>query len=290
MKIKSGKKGVAAMFALVLPIVVPAAGIPRDDAARLNAEGVRLMQANDASGAIDKFKAAIDADKTCMEAYHNLGKLLIIAKEYAAAEQLLRNGLRTSPSDAGCLVQLAQATALSGKSEECRKVLRDDGLKKDKTLLPSLALLLMAQRSYPEAEYAIGLAVSLFPREAENWYDKGLIHERQEQWSQAEKAYSRAVELQPDYVNAIVNYGNMLDKQNRTDSAIASYEKAYALSPDSPLALYNLGRMLVLKGRDPVRGLSLLQKATKYGSDRSAVAARELLNYLVAQTKKGGVK
>lgn len=280
----------AAMLALTIPLVASSAESREQAAARLNAEGVGLMQKNDSAGAIERFRASIDADVTHMAAYHNLGKLLIIAKEYAAAEQLLQNGLSVCPSDAGCLVQLVQVTALSGNSELCRQTLKNEGLTKDPALLPSLSLLLMAQKSYREAELAADLAVEKFPENDECWYDKGLIHERQGQWENAERAYAHAVALKPENVNAWVNRGNMQDKLGLTDAAIASYEKAYAASSDSPLALYNLGRLLVLKGRDPVRGLSLLQQATKHGTSRGAVEARELLAYLVAQTKKGGVK
>ncbi len=290
MKSKNCKKGLIVMMSLIIPCLGFAVKADSQRAVRLNDEGVMLMKKNDANGAINKFRAAIDADRTCMSAYHNLGKLLIVAKQYDAAIQLNRNGLSVSPSDQGCLVQLVQAAALAGNAELCRNTLKDGGFLKKPNMLPSMALLLAAQKSYSEAEFAIDIATAQFPKSAECWYNKGIIHERQNKWASAESAYARAVAVDPKNTDAWINRGNMQDRLGNADNAIASYEKAYALSPDSSLVLYNLGRMLVLTGRNPRRGLALLQKATKCGISSGAPEARELLLHLVKQTKKGAAK
>ena len=286
---KAKQIGRIAVIAMAIPLMSFAAESGHDKAVKLNDEGVKLVQKGDVKSAINNFKAAIDADVHYVEPAHNLGKLLIAAKQYALAEKILTYVTRENPNDMGSYVQLAQATALQGKKDACIEAI-DKIAKGDKTMLTSLALLLSGQKSQEVAEYAAKLSVEAEPGNAEAWYNQGLIAQRAKKWQESEKAYGKAVELKPDYVNALVNLGNVQDAQGKTDAAIASYEKAYAANAESSLALYNLGRMLTMKGKDPKRGLELLQAATRHGTEPAANAARELLNYLVSQTKKGGAK
>lgn len=287
--VKAKQIGRIAVIAMAIPLMSFAEDGGHDKAVRLNDEGVKLVQKGDIKSAINNFKAAIDADVHYVESAHNLGKLLIAAKQYALAEKILTYVTRENPNDMGSYVQLAQATALQGKKDACVAAIEKIA-KGDKTMLTSLALLLSGQNTQEVAEYAAKRAVEEEPGNAEAWYNQGLIAQRAKKWQESEKSYGKAVELKPDYVNALVNLGNVQDAQGKTDAAIASYEKAYAANAESSLALYNLGRMLTMKGKDPKRGLELLQAATRHGTEPAANAARELLNYLVAQTKKGGAK
>lgn len=282
-----GKAMVAAMS-----ISLSAAVAWGDDsvkAAKLNNEGVALVQRGDIKAAIGKFKDAIDADVHHVEAAHNLGKLLIAAKQYALAEKILQYVTRENPDDMGSFVQLAQTAALLGKDDAVDSA-AERIANGDKTLLPSLALLLSGQGSQSAAERTAQKAVEVDPGNAEAWYDKGIVAQRSKKLAEAEAAYRKSVGIESTNAKAWVNLGNVIDAQGRSDDAIAAYEKAYAANAESPLALYNLGRMLVLKSRDPKRGLELLQAATRHGDDPGAKAARELLLHLVAQTKKGGAK
>lgn len=278
-----------AVIAMSIPLLTVAAVGGRDKAIKLNDEGVVFAQKGEIKKAINSFRAAIDADVHYVESSHNLGKLLIAAKQYVLAEKLLTYVTRENPDDMGSYVQLAQTTALLGKSEACKAAIERIA-KGDKSLLTSLALLLSGQKNQAVAEYAARRAVEVEPGNAEAWYNKGLISQRAKNWQDAEIAYGKAVELKSDYTNAFVNLGNVQDAQGKIDVAIASYEKAYKLDANSSLALYNLGRMLTMRGKDPERGLALLQAATRYGNDPGANAARELLTYLVSKTKKGGAQ
>ena len=278
-----------AVIAMSIPLITVAADSGRNKAIKLNDEGVVFVQKGEIKSAISSFKAAIDADVHYVEPAHNLGKLLIAAKQYALAEKILTYITRENPDDMGSYVQLAQVTALLGKDEASQSAIEFIA-KGDKSLLTSLALLLSGQKSQVVAEYAARRAVEVEPENAEAWYNRGLIYQRAKNWVEAEKAYGKAVELKSGYTNALVNLGNVQDAQGKTDAAITSYEKAYKADANSSLALYNLGRMLTMKGKDPKRGLDLLQAATRHGNEPGANAARELLAYLVSKTKKGGAR
>ncbi len=289
-------KAVAVAMAACIGLSAQAAVSQR--AVRLNDEGVAFVQKGEVKKAIESFKAAIDDDEHCVDAVHNLGKLLISAKNYALAEKLLGYASSKNPGDSGILVQLAQATALQGRKAECEAALKRLA-EVDKAQLPSLALLLSGQLSHECAERAAEIAVEANPQDAEAWYDKGIVAQRAKKTAAAAAAYAKAAELKPGYVDALVNLGNMKYELDKVDDALAAYEKAFAAAPKSSLALYNLGRTLLLKGRDPSRGLDLLQEATKHGEEPGAVAARKLLLDLVAKTeagmkaadkKKGGAK
>lgn len=285
---KQKSKGKVVLMALAMCAAAVAATGPQEGS-RLNAEGVALVQKGDVSAAIESFKAALDADRHCTEAAHNLGKLLIAGKQYALAQKLLELFVRENPGDAGSFVQLAQATALQDKPSECETAARRLAAI-DKSQVSQLALLLSGQRSHECARKVADVSVEFCPDDAEAWYNRGLVLQRMDRPVEAETSYAKAVELKADYVDALVNLGNMQDALGNTDGAISSYEKAYSSSPDNPLALYNLGRMLLLKGKDPERGLDLLQAATRHGGSPGANAARKLLLDLLSKSKKGGAE
>ena len=285
---KHGTIGKAVLMAMSVCMHAFAADVSAA-ASKLNAEGVEFVRNGEIGKAMDSFKAAIDADAHCVEAARNLGKLLIAAKRYAVAEKLLDMTAKNNPDDVGTFVQSAQNAALMGKKAECETAVRRVA-ELDRTALPSLALLLSGQNTGDCAEFAARLAVERNPSDAEAWFDNGIVAQRAGRTSDAVAAYSKAVELKPDYADAWVNLGNMQDALGKTDEAIASYEKAHAADSANPLALYNLGRMLLLKGKNPAKGIDLLQEATRYGDDPGAAAARNLLLGLLSKNGKGGAK
>lgn len=279
--------GKAAVMAMALPFATLAGN--NEQALKLNAEGVRLLQKGDAEGAVRTFKAALDADSGCVEAANNIVKILVANKRYGAAEVVLKKALEASPNQIGCLIPMAQVKALQGKSEECLDVLKTINASDNRTELPSLALLLMAQGASKEAMAAIDMAIAVDEKNAANWFKKGIISEHDKDWTSAEASYSKAVVLQDNYADAWINLGNVRLNQKKTADAIKCYEKAFALAPSSSLAQYNLARMLIISRSDVKRGLTMLDAACK-GTGEGARMARTFRAQLADLVKKGGAK
>lgn len=275
----------------VLSMILPFATIAGDleKALKLNAEGAALLEKGDSEGAVRAFKAAFDADNGCVEAANNIAKILVVAKRYKAAENVLVRALKASPNRIECLIPMAQVKALLGKTEECRLVLENVKASENRNELASIALLLMAQGSMKEAWISIDMAVSCDGLNPKVWFNKGILNENIKDWNAAESCYAKAVELDAKFANAWVNLGNAHLKQKKNIDAEKCYEKALEVSPDHSLAQYNLARLLILSQRDIKRGLSLLEQARK-GTDEGARHAQAFYGQLAALIQKGGAK
>jgi tetratricopeptide (TPR) repeat protein len=78
---------------------------PAGDPEEWFARGLAL-EAQDADAAIAAYERAIDADKSCLDAYVNLGRLLHDGKRLAKAETVYREALRQCGTDAVLLYNL----------------------------------------------------------------------------------------------------------------------------------------------------------------------------------------
>lgn len=259
-------------------------------ARQLNGIAVRMMQKGDAQGAMLKFREALTVDPACREATRNLAKLFIAGGRLDLAEECLESGLKADPKDEMSMVPLAQVYALRNKTSQCLSLVERLSNAEDQSLLSGLSLLLLKQGSSDMALAAAEKALSCDGSNAENWFNKGTVHESRKEWKAAARSYEKATSLDGRYLAAWINYGNMLEKLGRHAEMAACYEKAHLLDSSSTLAQYNLGRTLVLRNMDVERGILLLQEATK-GNDAAAQASRKLLLGLIAKfSKKGGAK
>lgn len=266
----------------LLPIVSIAGR--SEEAGRLNATGIDLLQKGDSEGAIRAFKAAFETDNTCVEAVDNIVKILLVNQQVELAEKVLLKALVASPDHFGFQVQMAQIAALRGKSEACRTVLNAIKASVNHVELPSVALILMKQGAKKEARWAVDMAIDVDGTNAQTWFTKGLVCENAKDCVEAESCYAKAVELDSALVDAWVNLGNVRQINGKTSEAVDCYEKALACSPNSPLAQYNLARVLIITQSDIERGTALLESACR-NDGNVGLHARAFRDQM-----KGGVK
>ena len=75
-------------------------------------------------------------------------------------------------------------------------------------------------------------AISLKPRYAAAYTNRGLVHFRQNDFAAAAADYSQAIDILPKYAHAYVLRGNARAQLNQTDLAQADYSRAIELKPD----------------------------------------------------------
>lgn len=280
--------GKVAVLFMALPfLAVGADAAKAAEAQKLNDQAVALMQKGDLAGALQGFQNALKADRTCLDAVHNLGKLLIVGKDYANARKLLQASYSLNPQDVGIQIQLAQLAALENKEKEYRAWIGELAKKKDVELLKSLSVQLDRQGSSAAADVAVDAALSLDPNDAEAWFNKGLVAQGRKNWMAAAGCYRKSTDLNPRNADAWVNLGNMCDNAGKPEEALVCYEKALAVEA-KPLTQYSVARKVVFK--DPRRGLDLL-KAAMRGKGPGVAEARTLMAKLAeAANKAGGAK
>ena len=274
------------VVAMSIPLMSMAAESNLDKAARLNDEGVKMMQSQDYTGAMGKFLEALATSPKCAAAAKNAGKALILSQKFGEAKEVLARTLREVPDDAGCMVLMVQACAFLGETKECVKWIEKLAETGDAPTVRSLPLLLRNQGALREAAVAAEVSVRKDGADEVRWLNRGLVADAIPNRVIAEESYRKAVELKPGYVDALVNLGNLYERIGRMDDMFAAYEKAYAAKA-CPLTEYNLGRKLVMEKKDVSRGLDLLNSASA-GDDEAAAAARAMMNKMVGLLKKDG--
>lgn len=282
--------GRIAVIAMSIPMMSMAAESDREKAARLNDEGVKMMQAQDYKGAIERFKEALDASPACVSAARNVGKLLIMGMKYQEAAEILEKTLKVVPDDSGCLVQMAQVSAILGDTGRSIKCIEKVADADDKSILRGLTALLLKQGSFKEAAVASEISVAKEPMCPEAWFNRGLVADAVKNVEIAGQSYERAVSLNHKYADAWVNLGNLHKREKNDSDALICYEKAYEAKKYS-LSAYNLGKELVTSRKDVSRGLNLLNEAAE-GDGVAAQQARALINRMteLLEARKGGAK
>jgi len=281
--------GKVAVIVMTIPLMTFAAESGAEKAIRLNDEGVKLIEAHDYKGALDKFHEALEASPKCVVAAKNAGQMLILGQKFREAKEMLAKTLAEVPNDAGCLVQMIQACAFLGETKECIKWIEKLAEVGDAPTVRSLPLLLRDQGALQEAAVASEISIEKDGSDPVRWLNRGLVADAIPNAEIAEESYRKAIGLKPGYVDALVNLGNLYERTGRTDDMFAAYEKAYS-ARKCPLTEYNLGRKLVMEKRDVSRGLDLLNDAAK-GDDAAAAAANAMLKGMIDKLqKKGGAK
>jgi predicted O-linked N-acetylglucosamine transferase (SPINDLY family) len=169
-----------------------------------------------------------------------------------------------------------RAGNLAGAEQDFRAVLKKD--KRNFPALNLLAVVLMQQKRFSDAEpclkaaYAInastastvynyGLvlselsrpkdalmlfdkAVALAPNDAEAWNSRGLALKALARFDDAVASYGKAIALRPGYADAHYNLGNVLKDLGRNADALASYDQAIALNPGHAGAYNNRSNAL----------------------------------------------
>jgi Tetratricopeptide repeat/Glycosyltransferase family 9 (heptosyltransferase) len=100
-----------------------------------------------------------------------------------------------------------------------------------------------------EAEQLLRLALALEPKNADRYYNLGVVIHGQVRKMEAIELYRQAIDLNPNYINAWINLGIVLKEERRVKEAIDVLDRAITLDPAHANAQYNLGLALLLDGR-----------------------------------------
>lgn len=195
-------------------------GNAADRAGELNelfAEALRLRDAGDGPGALEKFRRLADRDPTFPFVHREIGLILLSQRDFASAADAFRAAVRHDADDFDSRYNLAVSLANAGRHEEG---------------IAELHALLRRRPSWAPAFFGLG-----------------HIYARQKQNRQAEQAFRMAVRLEPDNYRAHFELGKVLEELGDTDGAVDSYQSAARLSPAATAPRYRLAVLLKQAGR-----------------------------------------
>jgi protein O-mannosyl-transferase len=150
-------------------------------------------------------------------ARRNLGDVLVLQGQPAAAIEQFEQAIRIKPGDAEAHYNLAAVLAAQGRETEAAEHYRK--------------------------------AIQFNPGHAEACNNLGSLLAKQGQLDEAINQFQQAVRAKPDYPEARYNLGIAFASQGRLDDAALQFQKVIQLRPDDVAAHLNLGNILAAKGR-----------------------------------------
>ena len=201
------------------------------------------LEANRLDDALRQLNEAVRLDPTAGRHY-DVGRVLLIQQNYAAAESAFRKALELKP---------AFAEALYG-----------------------LAVVRHGQHNLDEAIELYGRALGGDPSNASGHYNLGRALAERGQLDRAIQSYHRAIELAPEDADAHQSLARALVMQNQLAEAIYRYRRTLEIEPDRVGALLDLAWIIAtasnLELRVPAEGVRLAERAVRLTNGTNATA------------------
>ena len=181
----------------------------------------------------------------------NGGLLHLRAGRLADAQAEFEKVLRADPNHFGALNLLAVALMQQRKFAEAERPVRLAHLQRpgDVTVIHNYGLLLQQLRRFPEAQALFDAATNLAPGDPETWHQRGSVLRDLGRNDEAETSYRRAISLRPDHAAAYCGLGAALHELSRHEDAVAAYQNAISIRPQ-PDGYKGRGSALQALGRD----------------------------------------
>ena len=179
-------------------------------------------------------------------------------KDYAKAEALLDDAVKSVPSDYRAWFDLGLVRSATGQKKEAL-----EAYQKSVTAKPdffesnlNLGLLLAADGNSAESAKYLRAATELKPSDPARaqsgaflaWYSLGRVLESSSP-QEALDAYHRAQELQPENFDLHLRLAQLLEKKPDLPAAEVEYQKAAQLDPKSEEALRGLTNVYIAQGK-----------------------------------------
>jgi tetratricopeptide (TPR) repeat protein len=189
-----------------------------DESAEAHIRQAAILQARGQfHDAIERYRRALDIDRTNAVIYNNLGVAIL--------------GAQGTPGDAAACFE--QALALKPDYAEAHH---------------NLAHIFRAQGRLDDAADHGQRALALKPDYAEAHYNLGNVFGDQGKLDDAVGCYERALALKPDYADAHTNLTITLRDQGRLEDAMSCCQRALALYPDSAVVNFSDAYFRLLTG------------------------------------------
>ncbi|HEY2007709.1 MAG TPA: tetratricopeptide repeat protein [Rhizomicrobium sp.] len=248
-------------------------------------QAIRHHQAGRLPEAEALYRRVLAACPDSADVHVNLGVLLMMRGDLAAAALSCRQGLALQPDHArGCCYlgdilaaqgrldeaissygralaakpdyaeghnSLGNALFRQGRSAEAMDAYRDAIAHKPDFAEPynNLGYMLLQQGRLQEAESHLRRALSIRPQYAQAHSNLGAVLGQQGRLAEAQNSCRQALALQPNQAESYNNVGLILQKQGHLREAEASFRKAIALRPSFLEAGQHLGVVLCESGR-----------------------------------------
>ncbi|HZV68864.1 MAG TPA: tetratricopeptide repeat protein [Saprospiraceae bacterium] len=250
-------------------------------------EGIKYMENENFTAALNTFNAICKADPKASQAHFYIGEVNYLMENYAEAEKSYRKGLTANPNCAECNIGLGKLELDKSNTVEAEKYFATAlKLNKKSALIPALigdAYLYSKKPDATKAEKYLSDARNMDPKVGKYWAHLGDAYEMNENHGEAMSAYESAVEKDPANVEAYISMARIWSRAKNYEDAVKQLEKAIQLSPNDARPIKDLYE-LYIRDKKFDKVIPLLEKYVQLiGSDIAAKV--RLVKFLTFQAK-----
>jgi tetratricopeptide (TPR) repeat protein len=242
------------------------------DATTLYNEGVKLKEAKNAKGAIEKFKSAIALNPNYTDAVYEMGWCQNDTQDYAGAITSLRKARTVWATIPKVHFELGYAFE--------KQNLIDSAIQSYNKCLfykpdYSLAFKQLGTIAYSKDDYSNALGYFAKYEAAAKTpvtdylylYRKGFMNNAVKNYDSAKTALLRSLEYKTDYINTYLELGFACNKLKQADEAISYFNKAIALDAKSHIPYNGIAEVYRDTKKDIDMAISWYQKTLAVKAD-----------------------
>ncbi len=207
--------------------------------------GVLRAQNQDAKGAEEAYRKALEINPNDLDALNNLGLIAFRKGDFEEATTLFDKLSGLNPTSISAKLNLAAAAVKVGDLKKAvsawKEVIRADGSRVEVRL--DLANALFDQGDVENARFHYLQVLAVDKNNAEAFNGVGLCHLKTSKLVQAEAAFRSAIDADPKLIGAYNNLAVTLQRMNQVKEAVKILEKALKIAPDREDIKRNLSRM-----------------------------------------------
>src|SRR5438105_3012376 len=194
------------------------------------------LRAGHVENAAEVAKSLIKRDPGNLLYQVMLGEVRVAQRDYTGAETAFRAVLSRNPDFSAATRDLAQLYAMTGRSDDAKRIYSDVLAKKpaDTTALLGLAHLAIAERRWPETIDLLNSARAAASYDPTPGLELVALYELRRDWNSAKAVAAELYAQFPRDVNVVVAFGRTRQESGDIDAAISSYKLAHQLAPDAP--------------------------------------------------------
>ncbi len=250
-------------------------------------EGIKYMENENFTAALNTFNAICKSDPKAYQAYFYIGEVNYLMENYAEAEKSYKKGLASSAQCAECNVGLGKLELDKNNTAEAEKYFATAlKINKKNSLIPALVGDAYLTSKKPNAAKAIDYlsqARNLDTKVAKYWAHLGDAYLLSGDNGEAMTAYETAVEKDPTNTEAYISMARIWAQAKQMDLAIPKLEEAIRLAPNDARPIKDLYE-LYIKEKKYDKVTPLLEKYVELtGSDVDAKV--RLVKFLTFQAK-----
>jgi tetratricopeptide (TPR) repeat protein len=222
-------------------------------------EGSRLYTNADYEGAKKVYLELINENKNFVDAYVNLGRVLVRLNDFEGAAEYFGKAIEMDPENENYKkefesltrryivdgTQLMQRKSYGAALEKFKQAISLNP--NDPLAYYYIAIVYLEEKKMPEALQAINKSIQLDPEYPKAHLVKGKIYAGMKKIPEALNAFGKATELDPEYLDAWKNIGLINYKTKRYDDAIPAYKHVIKLKPNEASAHANMGAIYILQ-------------------------------------------